>query len=132
LWDYGKVLLADDMLAMLSSGIGALSEDPNRDPKAPATDYSFEDGIGRVGFIASVSKPFCGNCNRLRLTADGKLRYCLFAIEEFDVRTCLRNGGSAEELAEIIRMTIHLKWIGHQINKAGFVAPPRPMYAIGG
>jgi cyclic pyranopterin phosphate synthase len=120
------------MLEMLRSGIGPLTEDPHRDPRAPATDYQFVDGLGRVGFIASVSKPFCGQCNRVRLTADGKLRYCLFAIEEVDVRSCLRNGGTDDEVAEIIRTTVRSKWIGHEINTSGFVAPPRPMYAIGG
>jgi cyclic pyranopterin phosphate synthase len=68
----------------------------------------------------------------VRLTADGKLRYCLFAIEEVDVRSCLRNGGTDDEVAEIIRTTVRSKWIGHEINTSGFVAPPRPMYAIGG
>ena len=82
LWDRGKVLLADDMIAMLSREISPLTPVPDPDPRAPATEYVYEDGGGMVGFIASVSRPFCLNCNRLRLTADGKLRYCLFAIEE--------------------------------------------------
>ena len=71
---------------MLTREIGPLRRDSGRDPRAPATEYRFADGIGRVGFIASVSKPFCLNCNRIRLTADGKLRYCLFAIDETDVQ----------------------------------------------
>ena len=82
-------------------------------------------------FIASISKPFCLNCNRIRLTADGKLRYCLFAIEETDVKALLR-GGTDEVLAETIRRTVHAKWLGHEINNAKFVPPPRPMYSIGG
>jgi cyclic pyranopterin phosphate synthase len=132
LWQRDKVLLADDMLAMLSEGIAPLIPDPNRDLRAPATEYYFADGVGRVGFIASVSKPFCMNCNRIRLTADGKLRYCLFAIEEMDVRSGLRDGGTDDELRHIIRRNVESKWIGHEINNARFVAPPRPMYAIGG
>jgi cyclic pyranopterin phosphate synthase len=132
LWQRDKVLVADDMLAMLSDGIAPLIADPSRDPRAPATEYYFADGVGRVGFIASVSKPFCMNCNRIRLTADGKLRYCLFAIEEVDVRICLREGGTDDELRQIVRRNVESKWIGHEINNARFVAPPRPMYAIGG
>jgi cyclic pyranopterin phosphate synthase len=79
-----------------------------------------------------VSRPFCLNCNRIRLTSDGKLRYCLFAIEETDVKGLLRSGAPDEEIANTIRGTVHKKWIGHEINSSRFVAPPRPMYAIGG
>ena len=132
LWDRGRVLLADDMVAMLSSEICPLEEIPDRDARAPATEYRFADGIGRVGFIASVSRPFCLNCNRLRLTSDGNLRYCLFAIEEADVKTLLRNGAPDEAIADVIRGNVHAKWIGHEINSAKFVPPPRPMYSIGG
>jgi len=131
IWDRGRVLSADQMIGMLSREIGPLMAIPDADPRAPATEYRFEDGIGRVGFIASVTKPFCLNCNRLRLTADGKLRYCLFAIDELDVRGILRIG-TDEELEAAIRANVTAKWIGHEINSAKFVAPPRPMYAIGG
>jgi cyclic pyranopterin phosphate synthase len=92
----------------------------------------YEDGGGRVGFIAPVSRPFCLNCNRLRLTADGKLRYCLFAIEEDDVKTLMRSGAGDEEIATLVRRNVAGKWAGHEINSAKFVAPPRPMYSIGG
>ena len=132
IWDRDRVLLTDEMLAMLARDIGLLREIPDRDPRAPATEYEFEDGIGRVGFIASVSRPFCLNCNRIRLTADGKFRYCLFAIEETDVRSLLRNGASDEAIAEAIRAGVRAKWLGHEINSARFVPPPRPMYSIGG
>ncbi|HEX5431269.1 MAG TPA: GTP 3',8-cyclase MoaA [Bryobacteraceae bacterium] len=132
LWERSKVLTADDMIAMLSREIAPLEEIPDRDPRAPATEYRFADGIGRVGFIASVSRPFCLNCNRLRLTADGHVRYCLFAIEETDVRSLLRGGAPEEEIASAIRACVHAKWIGHEINSVKFVAPPRPMYSIGG
>ncbi|HLW76910.1 MAG TPA: GTP 3',8-cyclase MoaA [Bryobacteraceae bacterium] len=131
LWDRGRVLLADDILKMLEREIGPLVEIPDRDPRAPATDYRFADGIGSVGFIASVSRPFCLNCNRLRLTSDGKIRYCLFAIEETDVKPLLR-GGSDDEIRAAIRQCVAEKWLGHEINSAKFVAPPRPMYSIGG
>ena len=131
LWDRHKVLTADDMVQELSREISPLVAIPDADPSAPATEYRFADGIGRVGFVASVSKPFCKNCNRLRLTADGKLRYCLFAIDETDVRALIRTGADAE-LEDAIRGNVKAKWIGHEINSAKFVAPPRPMYAIGG
>ncbi len=132
LWDRGKVLLADEIIAMLAREIAPLEPVPDADPRAPAAEYAFADGIGRVGFIASVSRPFCGNCNRLRLTADGKLRYCLFALEEDDVKKLMRAGASNEEIAALIRRNVARKWAGHEINSAQFVAPPRPMYAIGG
>ena len=132
LWDRGRVLLADEMVEMLSREICPLIEIPDRDPRAPATEYRFADGIGTVGFIASVSRPFCLNCNRIRLTADGHLRYCLFALEETNVKDLLRGSASDDEIAQVIRATVLRKWEGHEINSARFVAPPRPMYAIGG
>jgi cyclic pyranopterin phosphate synthase len=132
LWDRGKVLLADDIIETLSREISPLIPVPDPDPRAPATEYNFADGIGQVGFIASVSRPFCLNCNRIRLTADGKLRYCLFAIEEDDVKSLMRAGASDAEIADLIRRNLAGKWEGHEINSKGFVAPPRPMYSIGG
>jgi len=132
LWSRKNVLSADEMIEILSREIAPLIEIPDRDPRAPATQYRFADGIGSVGFIASVTRPFCLNCNRIRLTSDGKLRYCLFAIEETDVKTLLRSGAPDDEIAATIRATVHKKWIGHEINSTKFVAPPRPMYAIGG
>ena len=132
LWDRNRVLFASDIIELLSREIAPLIEIPDRDPRAPATEYRFADGIGRIGFIASVSRPFCLNCNRIRLTSDGKLRYCLFAVEETDVKSLLRSGASDDGIASTIRATVREKWIGHEINTARFVPPPRPMYAIGG
>ena len=132
LWDRNKVLRGDDILAMLKREIGPLEAVADPDPRAPATEYRFTDGIGGVGFIASVSKPFCLNCNRIRLTADGKLRYCLFAIEEMDIRGVLRSGAGDDELERVLRANVQAKWLGHEINTSKFVAPPRPMYSIGG
>jgi cyclic pyranopterin phosphate synthase len=132
LWDRSKVLLADDIIATLSREISPLVAVPDPDPRAPATEYAYADGGGTVGFIASVSRPFCLNCNRLRLTADGKIRYCLFAIEEDDVKSLMRAGASDDEIAALVRRNVAGKWIGHEINSAKFVAPPRPMYSIGG
>src|SRR5580700_7450595 len=132
LWDRSKVLLADDIIALLSREISSLVEVPDRDLRAPATDFAYADGGGRVGFVASVSKPFCLNCNRLRLTSDGKIRYCLFAIEETDVKGLLRSGAPDEQIAAALKQNVSEKWIGHQINSSTFVPPPRPMYSIGG
>jgi cyclic pyranopterin phosphate synthase len=132
LWANPRVLTADEMIAMITREIGALREIPDQDPRAPATEYEFQDGVGRIGFIASVSRPFCLNCNRIRLTADGHFRYCLFAIDEFDVRKMLRDGTSDEKIAASIREWVKAKWIGHGINSPQFVPPPRPMYSIGG
>jgi len=131
LWDRGKVLLADQIIETLSREIAPLTPVPDPDPRAPASEYEFADG-GRVGFIASVSRPFCLNCNRVRLTADGKLRYCLFAIAEDDVKSLMRTGAPDSAIAALVRHNIGGKWIGHEINSAKFVAPPRPMYSIGG
>ena len=132
LWDRSKVLLADEIIATLGREIAPLVPVPDPDPRAPASEYQFSDGIGRVGFIASVSRPFCLNCNRLRLTADGKLRYCLFAVEEDDVKTLLLSGASDDAIVALIRRNVAAKWEGHEINSTRFVAPPRPMYSIGG
>ena len=131
LWARRKVLSADEIIDTLSREISPLVAVPDADPRAPATEYRYADGGGVVGLVASVTRPFCLNCNRLRLTADGNVRYCLFALEETDVKHILR-GGSDEDLAEAIRGTVADKWIGHQINSGRFVPPPRPMYSIGG
>jgi cyclic pyranopterin phosphate synthase len=131
LWSLDRVITADGMIAELEKEFGPLLPVADADPRAPATEYEFADSH-RVGFIASVSRPFCLNCNRLRLTADGKLRYCLFAREETDVRPFLRDADSAPALETAIRATVWQKWAGHEINRATFVAPQRPMYSIGG
>ena len=132
IWGRGRVLTADEIIATLSREIAPLRAIPDADHRAPATEYEYVDGSGRVGLIASVSKPFCLNCNRIRLTSDGKLRYCLFAIDETDVRPLLRGSASDEEIAQVIRKNIAAKWLGHEINSPQFVPPPRPMYSIGG
>lgn len=130
IWSLERVLTADNMIAMLEREFGPLTAVADADPRAPATEYEFADGY-RVGFIASVSRPFCLNCNRLRLTSDGKVRNCLFARDETDVRPLL-DGLSDVELEEAIRANVRRKWIGHEINQRSFVAPQRPMYSIGG
>src|SRR5262249_34481818 len=102
------------------------------DPRAPAMDFRYSDGRGKVGIIASVSRPFCLSCNRLRLTSDGKLRNCLFALEEADVKGYLRGLPNDVVLVNVIRRNVLAKWEGHEINTARFVKPQRTMHAIGG
>ena len=131
-WQRDKVLFASDILDKLSQEISPLAPVPGQDPRAPASEFQFSDGVGTIGIIASISRPFCMSCNRIRLTADGKLRNCLFAIEELDVKTLIRSGDSDAAIIELIRRSVHDKWEGHEINTARFVQPPRPMYAIGG
>ncbi len=131
-WERDKVLFADEIIEALSTGIRPLIPDPNHDPRAPATEYDFDDGIGRVGFIASVSKPFCMSCNRFRLTADGKIRNCLFSLEETDIRSLLRDGADEQAIQQAVRDSVTAKKAGHEINLASYVQPDRPMYSIGG
>jgi GTP 3',8-cyclase len=132
LWDRGRVLMADEIIQALEAAISPLLAIPDPDPRAPATEYDYADGKGRVGFIASVSRPFCMNCNRIRLTSDGKLRYCLFAIEEDDVKALLRSGAHDSAIAARIAANVARKWEGHEINSSRFTPPPRAMYSIGG
>lgn len=131
-WERDKVLFASEIIDRLSSEIGPLEPVPNQDPRAPATDYQFTDGIGRVGFIASVSQPFCMSCNRMRLTAEGKIRNCLFSQEETDIRSLLRGNGTDAEIAAAFLASVQAKKEGHEINTAKFIQPLRPMYSIGG
>jgi cyclic pyranopterin phosphate synthase len=131
-WEREKVLFAAEIIETLSQGIRPLVPIADQDPRAPATDYEFDDGIGRIGFIASVSQPFCMSCNRFRLTADGKLRNCLFSLEETDIRVLLRGGADASKIQQAVRDSILAKKEGHEINMASFIQPQRPMYSIGG
>jgi cyclic pyranopterin phosphate synthase len=132
LWQGARVLTAAEILATLRREFGELHAVPDPDPSAPASEYRYADGRGSIGIIASVTQPFCGNCNRLRLTADGHLRYCLFAVEETDIRPALRGHATDDELERLFVQTVREKWRGHSIGTAQFVAPPRPMYSIGG
>ena len=98
----------------------------------PAEVWLVDGGPARVGVIASVTRPFCGSCDRVRLTADGQLRNCLFAREESDLRAALRSGASDDDLAERMRAAMWAKLPGHGIDDPGFLQPDRPMSAIGG
>jgi cyclic pyranopterin phosphate synthase len=132
LWEREKVLFAADIIDLLERGIGPLRPVIDQDPRAPALDYDWVDGGGRLGFIASVSRPFCMSCNRIRLTSDGKLRNCLFSLEETDIRGLLRAGASDRTIADAIRDSVAAKWEGHEINTARFIQPERMMHSIGG
>jgi GTP 3',8-cyclase len=99
----------------------------------PATSFRFADGVaGGIGVIASVSQPFCDTCNRLRLTAEGQFRACLFSVDETDLRGPLRSGASDREIAGLIRTAVWGKWEGHKINHPDFERPKRSMSMIGG
>lgn len=131
-WEREKVFFAHELQELLSREISPLVP-ANHDPHAPALDFTYADGGGTVGFIASVSRPFCRSCNRLRLTADGKIRNCLFALDEMDVKPLLRTTTPDDaRLADIIRRNVWAKWEGHEINSAKFVKPDRTMHTIGG
>jgi cyclic pyranopterin phosphate synthase len=131
-WEREKVYHAHEMLDQLEERVGPLVPAHNYDPKAPAQEFQYLDGQGRVGIIASVSRPFCASCNRVRLTADGKLRNCLFALQEVDLKPLLRGNASPAEIAARVRANVWEKWEGHEINTARFVKPDRTMHTIGG
>jgi cyclic pyranopterin phosphate synthase len=131
-WEREKVYFAHEILEQLEREVAPLVPAEHYDPRAPAMEFRYTDGGGEVGFIASVSRPFCANCNRLRLTSDGKLRNCLFALDEVDVKGLLRGQASDEAIAEVIHGNVQAKWEGHEINTARFVKPLRTMHAIGG
>lgn len=131
-WQRDMVLCASDIIQMLENAFCALKPIRPDNSNAPAQEFEFEDGRGRIGLIASVSEPFCSNCNRFRLTAEGKLRNCLFSTEESDVRSLLRGGGTDDDIANVMLDCISAKKAGHGINSGEFVQPERPMYSIGG
>ena len=131
-WEREKVFFAHEILDLIGREVGELLP-ANTDPSAPALEYNYTDGGGTVGLIASVSRPFCRNCNRIRLTADGKLRNCLFALDETDVKGLLRVPAIDEQaVANALRRSVWAKWEGHEINAATFVKPDRTMHTIGG
>lgn len=132
-WERDKVLFAHEIIEKLSAEIQPLIPCGHHYEGAPATEFEFADGVGRIGFIASVSQPFCMSCNRFRLTADGKMRNCLFSLEETDVKVLIRDPATSdEEIARAIRTSVLAKKEGHEINTARFIQPDRPMYSIGG
>jgi cyclic pyranopterin phosphate synthase len=131
-WQREKVLFAHEILETLAREIMPLVPAADQDPHAPASEFQFQDGIGRIGIIASISQPFCMSCDRFRITADGKLRNCLFSLDETDVKAMLVAGCADAQIAAAIRASIAAKREGHEINTARFIQPARPMYSIGG
>jgi cyclic pyranopterin phosphate synthase len=131
-WERNKVYFGHEIVEQLEAAFGPLLPAADYDPRNPAMDFVYADGGGRVGIIASVSRPFCRSCNRLRLTADGKLRNCLFALEEADVKSLLRSGAADDVIVRTIQTNVWAKWEGHEINTARFLKPARTMHAIGG
>ena len=129
-WEREKVVPAARILAAIDAVHPLL---PEGHANEPATTFRFADGApGRVGVIASVTEPFCDTCNRLRLTAEGMFRNCLFAMGETDLRAPMRAGASDDDLALLIRQGLWAKWSGHRINHPDFVQPARSMSMIGG
>jgi GTP 3',8-cyclase len=129
-WERAKVVPSRQIVDAIDRVFPLASEGPDHEP---AATYRFADGApGGIGVIASVTEPFCETCNRLRLTAEGQVRSCLFALEELDLREALRGGAADGELASIIRTAVWRKWSGHRINHPDFVQPDRSMSMIGG
>jgi cyclic pyranopterin phosphate synthase len=131
-WQNDQVLSGDNVRAIIEREVGRLECVVADDPSQPAMDFQYQDGGGRVGFINPVTHSFCGNCNRLRLTAEGQIRNCLFSTTEWDARALLRGGGSDDELADLARSAVGAKRAGHGIGTPDFVKPQRAMYQIGG
>jgi cyclic pyranopterin phosphate synthase len=129
-WTPDSVLSGAEVRALIEEHFPL--EPTAREPHATARVYRFADGQGSIGFINPVSEPFCGDCNRIRLTADGKLRTCLFSLNETDLRAPLRAGASDAEVEDIIRAAVWRKELKHHVNEPGFVQPARTMSAIGG
>jgi cyclic pyranopterin phosphate synthase len=129
-WTPSQVLSGDEIRSAIHA-VYPLEPEP-REPNATARVYRFADGHGRIGFINPVSEPFCADCNRVRLTADGRLRTCLFSLNETDLREPMRSGASDLELEAIIRDAVWRKELKHHVGEAGFIQPARSMSAIGG
>jgi len=131
-WTYDQVLPGEEILEMLTAAFGPLEPVPPVEAAAPAREYRFREGGGRIGLVPSVSKPFCDECTRLRLTADGKLRNCLFSTDQWDVRAVLRAGGTREQLAELLQAAVRAKKKARGTDDGEFAPADRPMHQIGG
>ena len=129
-WEKQKVVTQDEIVAAVSAEF-PLEPVPARGA-APADRWRYLDGKGTVGVIPSVSHPFCGDCDRVRLTSDGQFRTCLFATDETDLRAILRSGGTDADITAALVAAVGSKWAGHQINQVNFIRPNRSMSQIGG
>jgi cyclic pyranopterin phosphate synthase len=130
-WRADQVVPAAELIESIGSVYPLVEVGQAGDP-APAETYEYADGGGKIGVIASVTRPFCGNCDRIRLTAEGQLRNCLFSVRETDLRPILRGGGSDDDLAAAIEAEVGRKWAGHSIGRVEFIRPARSMSQIGG
>ena len=130
IWERSSLVTADDIYADLSQKYELTPCDGRG--SSPAEEFFVNGGPATVGIIGSVTRPFCGACDRLRLTSDGQLRSCLFSLEEMDLRIAMRSGASDEDIAQRFRKTVAGKLPGHGINNPKFIQPQRPMSAIGG
>ena len=130
-WDYSKVVPTREIINRIEKQFPKLVPVEYHGSQ-PADRFRFEDGIGELGFISSVSEPFCSHCNRIRITSDGKLRTCLFSLHETDLKSMLRSGMTDETISEAIVAAVWKKEEGHLINQPGFVKPERTMSQIGG
>ena len=131
-WQTKQVLTGEEIRRMIEQEFGALRPLPVIDASQPAVDFALPNGLGTLGFINPVSEPFCHACNRLRITADGQIRNCLFSTVEWDARAILRSPGSDERLETVIRECVAAKKAGHGIDTPNFARPVRAMYQIGG
>ncbi len=131
-WDLTKVVTGAEVRARIEQEQRWPLEAVPGDGRDPARTWRFRDGRGEVGFISSVSEPFCGSCDRIRLTAEGKVLNCLFGHLDYDLRAVLRGGGSDEDVVAVVRRAVEEKAAGHLINRPGFIQPRRAMAAIGG
>lgn len=129
-WQKTKVVSQDEIVSIIND-VYPLEQMPARGA-APADRWRYLDGKGTVGVIPSVTKPFCGDCDRVRITADGQFRTCLFATDETDLRVLLRDGSSDDVIAAAIKGAVGKKWAGHQIGQVQFIKPRRSMSQIGG
>lgn len=129
-WQKNKVVSQDEIVSSINA-VYPLEQMPARGA-APADRWRYLDGKGTVGVIPSVTKPFCGDCDRVRITADGQFRTCLFATDETDLRVLLRDGSTDDVIAAAIKKAVGNKWAGHQIGQVQFVKPRRSMSQIGG
>jgi len=131
-WQLDHVVSGSVILERLKARFQLVAIDPSSNPSETARRWRFADGPGEIGIIAPVSQPFCGHCNRLRMTADGKIRTCLFSLHEHDLKPLLRNGASDESIAERLQEIVLGKEAGHRIGQKDFVQPARTMSCIGG
>ncbi|MGC5012152.1 GTP 3',8-cyclase MoaA [Streptosporangium sp. DT93] len=131
-WTRENMITADEILARLGEAFRLTGDDPVERGSAPAESFLVDGGPAGVGVIGSVTRPFCGACDRVRLTADGQIRNCLFATDESDLRAAMRSGAGDDEIAERWRSAVRIKKAGHGIDDPSFLQPSRPMSAIGG